>query len=66
MPLRGRLVVAPALREREAVMDPWVELDLTRRARPLKQSAQLIDHRQGRQLVVVGTGNVEFPLDLAQ
>ena len=43
MPLRGRLVVAPALRKGEAVMDPGIEFALARRARPLKQSAQLID-----------------------
>jgi len=66
MPLRGRLVVAPAFREGETVMDPGVELDLARRACPLKQNAQLIDHRRRCQLVVLGAGDVEFTLDLPQ
>ena len=47
-------------------MDPGVELDLARRACPLKQNAQLIDHRRRCQLVVLGAGDVEFTLDLPQ
>ena len=64
MPLRSWFVVTPAFREREAVMDPRVELDLAWRARPLEQRAQLIDHWQGCQLVVFGAGNIQLPFDL--
>src|SRR6516165_3808536 len=66
MPLRGGLVVAPALREGKAVMDAEVELDLAGGPGPGKQSAQFVDHRQGRQRVMLGAGDVELPLDLAQ
>src|SRR6516164_9639989 len=65
-PLRGRLVVAPALRESEAVMDAGVEFDLAGGTRAAKQGAQFLDHRQRRQRVVLGAGDVEFTFDLAQ
>ena len=63
--LRGRFVVTPAMREGEAVMDAAVELDLAGGTRSAKQSAQFLDHRQRRQRVVLGAGDVEFPVDLA-
>src|SRR5262249_9498724 len=66
MPLGRGLVVAPALREGEAVMDTGMELDLARGARLLEKPAQLLDHGQGRELVVLGAGDVELAPALAQ
>ena len=66
MPLRSRLVVAPALREGEAMMDAGIEFDLAAGACSLKQCAQLLDHRQRRERVVLGARDVEFSLDLSQ
>ena len=66
MALRGRLVVAPALREGEAVMDAGIELDLAGGAGPAKQAAQFLDHRQGREFVMLCAGDVKLALDLAQ
>src|SRR6202023_2689094 len=64
--LRGRLVVAPPLRERKAVMNPGIEFDFTGSAGPRKQGPELLDHRQRRQLVVFSASNVELALHLAQ
>src|SRR5262244_3253140 len=66
VPLGSRLVVAPALGEREAVMDAGIELDFARAAGFSKQTAQLLDHRQRRELVVLGAGDVELGLAFAQ
>src|SRR5665213_2108334 len=66
MPLGGRLVIAPALGEREAVVDAHIHLDLPRRAGALEQGLQLPDHRQRRQLVMLGAGDVHLALDLAE
>src|SRR5438309_2998667 len=64
--LRGRLVVTPPLRKGETVMNSWIEFDLTGSAGPPEQGAQLLDHRQRRQVVVLGTSNKELTFDLAQ
>src|SRR5215467_6323910 len=64
--LRGGLVVTPALREGETVVDTGIQFDLSGGPGPRKQRAELLDHRQRRQLVVLGAGNVEFALHLAQ
>src|SRR5437868_883246 len=64
--LRGRLVVAPPLRERKTVMNPAIEFDFTGSAGPREQGPELLDHRQRRQLVVFSASNVEFALHLAQ
>src|SRR3984893_2646882 len=66
MPLRCGLVVAPALREGEAVMDAGVELDLTDGPGVPEQHTESLHHRQGCEIVMLGTGYVEFTLDLAQ
>ena len=47
-------------------MDAGVELDLAGGTRAAKQVAQFLDHRQRRQRVVLGAGDVEFSFDLAQ
>ena len=66
MPLGCGFVVAPALREGEAVMDAGVELDLTSGPGVPEQHTESLHHRQGCQIVMLGTGYVEFTLDLAQ
>ena len=66
MALGGGLVVAPALREGEAMMDAGVQLDLAGGAGPSEQAAQFLDHRQWRELVMLGAADVELALDLAQ
>jgi ATP sulfurylase len=60
MSFRGRLVVAPPLRERKTVMNPGIEFDFTGSAGPPEQGAQLFHHRQWRQVVVFSASNVEF------
>jgi len=64
--LRGRLVVAPPLRERKTVMNPGIEFDFTGSVGPREQGPELLDHRQRRQLVVFSASNVELALHLAQ
>src|ERR1051325_8664427 len=66
MPLGGRLVVERAPGEGEAVMDARVELDLAFGAGAAEQAAQLLDHRQRRQRVVLGAGDIGFAPDLAE
>ena len=66
MSLCSRLVVAPALRESETVMDAGVELDLAAGISLSKQHSELLDHRQRCQIVVLGAGDVEFRFCPAQ
>jgi hypothetical protein len=66
MSLGGRLVVAPPLREGETVVDAGVELDFTGGAGPAEQGTEFLDHRQRRQIVVLGAGDVELARGLAQ
>jgi len=47
-------------------MNAWVELDLTGGPGVPKQHAESLHHRQGRPIVMLGTGYVELTLDLAQ
>ena len=54
MPLGDRFVVAPALREGEAVVCTGVDLDLARRPRRLEVPAELLDHFKRGDLVVLG------------
>src|SRR3984893_2223666 len=66
MPLGSRLVVAPALRKGEAVVDPGIEFELARGAGPFEQRLKLLDHRQGREIVVLCAGDVNLALDFAE
>jgi hypothetical protein len=66
VPLGGRLVVAPAPREGETVMDAGIEFDLTGGAGPPEYGAEFFDHRQRRQIIVLGASYVELAFDLAQ
>src|SRR5205085_1682026 len=66
VPLGRRLVVDLALREGEAMVDARIHLELTGAAGFLEQAAQLLDHRQRRQLVMLRAGDVEFTLALAE
>src|SRR5262245_44881638 len=58
--LGGGLVVAPALREGEAVMDAGLDLELASVARLVEQRLQLLHHVGRRELVVLGAGDVEL------
>src|SRR5207245_1454653 len=64
--LGGRLVVDPSFGEREAVVDAGIELDLAGGAGAAEQPAQFLDHRQRRQFVMLGAGDVGFASDLAE
>src|SRR5262245_20337285 len=64
--LRGRLVVDLALGEREPMMHAGVELDLAGTRGLLEQAAQLLNHRQRRQLVDFRAGDVELGLALVE
>jgi hypothetical protein len=66
MPLRGRLVVTPALREGKTMVHSGVKLDLPGGAGIPKQHPELFDHRQRRQIVMLGTGYVELAFYLPQ
>src|SRR6185437_5723693 len=71
MTLGGRLVVAPALGEGEAVMDAHLDLELAAVAlvaltRLVEQRLELLDHVRRRELVVLGAGDVELALRLAE
>src|SRR5262249_17852969 len=66
MPFRSWLVVTPALRESEAVMHAGMQLNLSWQAGTREQATQVLDHRQWRQLVVFGTGDVELAFDFAE
>src|SRR5882724_13307612 len=60
--LGGRLVVAPALREGETVMDTHLDFELAGIARLVEQRLQLLDHVGRRQLIVLGARDVELSL----
>ncbi len=47
-------------------MDTRIELDLTGGGGPAEQGTEFFNHRQRRQIVVLGAGYVELALDLAQ
>src|SRR6267143_5673367 len=64
--LGRRLVIAPALWKGEAVMHLGVHFDLTGNACLFEPALQFFDHRQRRQRVVLGTGNIELARDLAE
>ena len=66
MPLGARLVVRRALRKGEAMMQARIYLEFAGCAGALKEVAQLIDHRQGRQLIVLGARDIDLTLDLAE
>ena len=65
MTFGGGLVVAPALRKREAVVNAGVQLNLALAAGGGEQSPQLLHHRQRRELIVFGAGDVQLALHLA-
>ena len=54
VPLGSQLVVAPAFREGEAVVHAGVDLELAGRAGSLEVAAELLDHVEGGDLVVLG------------
>jgi hypothetical protein len=66
MPLCRRLVIAPALRKGEAVMHPRIELDLPGHAGQGKHALQFLDHGERREFVMLGTGNIQLTLHMAQ
>src|SRR4249920_3614593 len=66
MPFGGRLVVTPALREGEAVVDAHLDLELARIARLVEQPLQFLHHVGRREFVVLGAGDVEFTLGLGE
>src|SRR6476469_11229717 len=66
MTLGGRLVVAPALREGEAVVDAHLDFELTAIARFVEQRLELLDHVRRRQLIVLGARDVELALRFAE
>src|SRR6185437_14354309 len=66
MTLGGGLVVAPALGEGEAMVDAHLDLELAAVARLVEQRLELLDHVRRRQLVVLGAGDVELALRLAE
>src|SRR5579863_6195904 len=66
MALGGGLVPTPALGKSETVMHAGIELDLAGAAGAGEEAAQFLDHRQRRQFVVLGAGDVEFAPDLSQ
>ena len=65
MALCRRLVIAPTLRKGEAVMHARVQLDLASHAGLCEEASQFFDHRQWRERVMLGAGNIEFALHLA-
>ena len=65
MALCRRLVIAPALWKGEAVMHPRVHFDLTGHACPGELALQFFDHRQRRERIVLGTGDIQLARDLA-
>src|SRR5437764_14351576 len=66
MALGGRFVVAPAFGKGESMMDAGVQLDLAGGAGTPEQAPQLLNHRQPRQIVMLGAGDVELALALAE
>ena len=62
--LGGRPVVAPAPGKGEAVVHFGVDLKLAGNAGLLEEAVQLLDHGQGRQVVMLGAGDVKLTLDL--
>src|SRR6267154_6221978 len=66
MAFGGWLVVTPALREGEAVMDGHLDLELARIARLVEQRLQLLHHVGRRELIVLGAGDIEFALGFGE
>src|ERR1700722_11316468 len=66
MSFRGWLVVTPALREGEAVVDGGIHLQLTRIGGTFEQAAQLLDQRRGGQLVMLRATDVELAFGFPQ
>src|SRR5439155_3369809 len=64
--LCSRLVIAPALWKGEAVMHPGVHFDLTGNTCLFEPTLQFFDHRQRRERVVLGTGDIELAHDLVE
>ena len=48
------------------MMDARVQLNFAEAAGALEEPAQLLNHRQRRQFVMLGAGDVEFALGLGQ
>src|SRR5262245_30650575 len=61
-----RLVIAPSLRNGEAVMYLRVHFNLTGYPCPSEPALQFFDHRQRCERVVLGTGDIELARDLAE
>ena len=66
MPLGRRFVIAPALWKGETVMDVRMDLQLSPVPGGLEELTQVLNHVQRRQLVMLGAGDVQLPLGLAQ
>jgi hypothetical protein len=66
MTLCRRLVIAQALWKGEAVMHRRVHFDLTGHTSLFEPASQFFDHRQRRERVVLGTGDIKLTRDLAE
>src|SRR4029450_977587 len=66
MALCRRLVIAPALWKGEAVMYLRVHFDLTGHTNLFEPALQFFDHRQRRERVVLGTGDIKLARDLIE
>jgi hypothetical protein len=60
MALCRLLVITPALWKGEPMMHPGGHFDLTGNACPCAQALQFCDHRQRREVIVLGTGDIEL------
>src|ERR1700733_11665278 len=66
VPLRRGAIVGGALREREAVLDAFVELDLGRHAAFAQRCFERPQLRERRVVVGLGPGDVELGVALAR
>jgi hypothetical protein len=66
MPFGRWLVVAPALRKGEAVVDAWIDFQLSAIAGLIEQRLQFRNHRQRCKFVMFGAGDIEFTFGFSQ
>src|SRR5215510_7439097 len=66
MALCRRLAIAPALWKGEAMMHLMVHFDLTGHTCLFEPASQFFDHRQRRERVVLGTGDIKLTRDLTE
>ncbi len=66
MPLGSRFIEAPSAGKSETVVDAGIDFELARDTRLVEEATQFLDHRQWCELIMLGTGDVELALALAQ